>query len=178
MNRVKKPKLRCKHGGYSTRRAVPGEREADFKKLKDEVIDELKPTGALEHDVVDTIGWLLWRKQNMGVFRVAEQLRQIRDQFIDDAYRQRNVDRGFGAPLCPGEAEDTAKRKEAERAGEAEARKKIGRDQYEWIESEAATVVGLLKDVELEERLNASIYRCIKQLLALRGVKSLPSSRL
>ncbi len=58
-----------------------------------------------------------------------------------------------------------------------ESRKKIGRDEYEWIESETATVEGLLKDLQLEDRLNASICKGLKQLLMLRGVKSLTSSQ-
>jgi hypothetical protein len=178
MDRAKRTRSRWKHGCYSIRRPLPGEDEADFKKLCDEVIAELKPSGALECDIVDTIAWLLWRKQNMGIFRAAEQLRIIRDQIIEDACRQRNVNRdgsSAGMPFYPGEAENAAKRKEAEQEGEEKARKQIGQDKYEWLQSEAATVDGLLKVVELEERLNAGISKCIKQLLMLRGVKTLPS---
>jgi hypothetical protein len=179
MHRVKKPHPRLTHGCYSTKRLLPGENKADREKLRREIVADLKPSGALEEDIIEIIAWLMWRKKNMGIFVYAEHLRRIRDQIIEDECRQRGVEHEGPrpeVPLYPEEAEDNVKREEAVQAGEAEARRKIGRDEYEWIESKAATVKGLLKDVELEERLNASIYKCVKQLLMVRGVKSLPPS--
>ena len=45
---------------------------------------------------------------------------------------------------------------------------------YELTEiGEAATFDGLTKELEIQERLDAAINRCIKQLLMVRGVKSL-----
>jgi hypothetical protein len=41
---------------------------------------------------------------------------------------------------------------------------------------EAATLDGLMKELASEERLEAMIDRCLKRLLFLRGLKSLPSA--
>jgi hypothetical protein len=180
MNRVKKLHPRLTHGCFSTKRLLPGEKEADFEKLHREVITELEPHGVLEKDIVETIAWLIWRKNNMGVFMLAEQCRRMRVEAIDDACRRRGVDPDGPrpeVPLDPGEAEENAKRYEAVQAGEGEARKKIGPEKFEWIQSETATVHGLLTQVELEERLSASIGKHLKQLLMLRGVKSLHPSQ-
>jgi hypothetical protein len=38
---------------------------------------------------------------------------------------------------------------------------------------EPATIDGLMKELDIKERLDGLIYKCLKQLLAVRGVKSL-----
>jgi hypothetical protein len=174
----KRPHHALKHGGYSALRLLPGEDDAEFKKLRTEIGADLQLAGALEQDIGDTIAKLAWRKRNMGIFAIAERARRRRRQIIEDTFRQRNidVDGKLEAPLYQGEAEDIEARKEAEKEAAAVARTQIGQQLYEWIVSEAATVDGLFKDVEIEERLNAAIGKCLKQLMILRGVKSLTES--
>jgi hypothetical protein len=70
--RVKKLPPALKHGAYSASGILPGEDPAAFKKLHHKLIAELRPIGALEDDIVGTIARLLWRKQNLATFRVAE----------------------------------------------------------------------------------------------------------
>jgi hypothetical protein len=48
-----------------SRTLLPGEDPAAFKKLHQKLIDELKPVGALEEDIVADIARLIWRKQNL-----------------------------------------------------------------------------------------------------------------
>ena len=43
-----------------------------FKKLHDDLRNELLPTGPLEEDIVLSIARLLWRKQNMSTYRAVE----------------------------------------------------------------------------------------------------------
>lgn len=68
-----------KHGGYAATAILPGENRADFEKLHQSLIAELAPVGALEDDIVATITRLVWRKQNLETFRLAEVARQFRD---------------------------------------------------------------------------------------------------
>jgi hypothetical protein len=65
-------------------------------------------------------------------------------------------------------------RKAAIQAAEAQARKELG-EAYEFVEvGETATVERLLRDLGVEDRLDAMIDKCLKRLLFLRGIKSLP----
>jgi hypothetical protein len=41
---------------------------------------------------------------------------------------------------------------------------------------EPATIEGLMKELEIKERLDGLISKCLKQLLMVRGVKSLSSA--
>ena len=62
---------------------------------------------------------------------------------------------------------------DSRRAAEEQARKELG-DEYELIKiGKAATFDGLIKELEIRERLEAAIARCLKQLLLVRGVKSI-----
>jgi hypothetical protein len=48
---------------------------------------------------------------------------------------------------------------------------------YELAEiGEPATIDRLLRDLEVEDRLDAMIDKCLKRLLFLRGLKSLPTA--
>ena len=56
---------------------------------------------------------------------------------------------------------------------EREAQEELG-ELYELTEiGEAATFDGLIKELEIQERLDAAINRLLKQLLMVRGVKSM-----
>jgi hypothetical protein len=61
-----------KHGGYSNTTLLPNEDAKAFKKLHDDLRNELLPTGPLEEDIVLSIARLLWRKQNMSTYRAVE----------------------------------------------------------------------------------------------------------
>jgi len=53
------------------------------------------------------------------------------------------------------------------------ARKELGED-FRLVEiGDTATVEGLLRDLDIEERLNALIDKGLKRLLFLRGLKSI-----
>jgi hypothetical protein len=54
-----------------------------------------------------------------------------------------------------------------------EARKELGENSRLVEIGDAATVEGLLRDLEIEERLDALIDKGLKRLLFLRGLKSL-----
>ena len=75
MSVVSKIPPALKHGIYSATTILPGESSAAFAKLRRDIIAELAPTGPLEHDTVESIVRLVWRKQNLATFRIAERAR-------------------------------------------------------------------------------------------------------
>lgn len=52
---------------------------------------------------------------------------------------------------------------------------KLG-DASELVKIGAATFDGLTKELEIQEHLDAAINRCLKQLLMVRGIKSIAQS--
>ena len=150
--RFKKPHTAFRHGAYSATAVLPGEDEEAFRELHQKIIAELAPVGALEEDLVGTIARLLWRKQNLAILRIVEFARQHDVEFQAEKpfFRmERLVD---------------------------QTREELGED-YELVEiGETATVDRLLEDLQVEERLDATIDKCLKRLLFLRGVKSLSSA--
>jgi hypothetical protein len=78
-SRRRPPQLRhraIKHGGYSGMSLLPGEDPAEFKKLHEELIAEYAPTGQHEHEIVETIARLMWRKRCLWSYGLAEFARQ------------------------------------------------------------------------------------------------------
>ncbi|MGC1957694.1 MAG: hypothetical protein WA683_08665, partial [Pseudolabrys sp.] len=50
---------------------------------------------------------------------------------------------------------------------------------YELVEAgEASTFDGLSKELDIQERLDAAISRCLKRLLFVRGIKSISETSL
>jgi hypothetical protein len=158
-----------KHGAYSALAVLPGESQAAFEKLHRDQIAELAPSGGLEHDIVLTIARLRWRKQNLGTLRIAE-LAQGRWSATSQI--------GVCLPPIPllYEASEEEKAKEAMLVAQNQVRKELG-DTYELVElGGVATFDGLTKALDVEERLDAAIARCLKQLLLVRGVKSVAAA--
>ena len=148
-----------KHGGYAATGLLPGEDRVAFEKLHRNLIAELTPSGALEDDIVATMARLIWRKQNLGTFRIAELAQNRCESLISEKL-------GF----------DWEERKEATSAAHDEVRKELG-EAYELVEvGETATVERLLRDLDVEERLEARIEKCLKRLLVLRGLKSISTA--
>src|SRR5262249_1169441 len=73
-----------KHAGYSATTLLPGEDGAAFKKLNRAVIAEFSPVGALEEDIIADIAHLTWRKQNLPIFRIAEQANARHQKIISE----------------------------------------------------------------------------------------------
>jgi hypothetical protein len=169
-----------KHGAYSATAVLPGESRAEFEKLHRDLIAELDPNGALENDIVANMARLVWRKKNLETFRIAE-LARLRFEHIrrvtvpEDKIEYPTFDLP-GVDLDPViERVDPAVREAAIRAADDQARKELGYA-YEFVEIGAtASVDHLMKDLEVQDRLDAMIDKCLKRLLFLRGLKSMPS---
>ena len=158
-----------KHAGYSATTLLPGEDSAAFETLHRALIAEFTPVGALEEDIVADITRLTWRKQNLQTFRIAELAKK--------RHREIQYEKVPSEPLLlfdDGIDPDVAR--EGYRVAKEQARQELG-DIYKLIDiGECATIEGLMKELDLKERLDSLISKCLKQLLMVRGVKSLSSA--
>ena len=154
-----------KHAGYSATTLLPGEDAAAFEKLHRDIIAEFSPAGALEEHIVADIACLRWRKQNLATFRIAELANARHQKIISETVPSDG--------LHPLSFTDPALVREGYRAAEEQARQELG-EIYKLIDiGEPATIQGLMKELDIKERLDSLISKCLKQLLIVRGVKSL-----
>jgi hypothetical protein len=167
--RTKKIHPALKHGGYSATAILPGENRAEFEELYQDLIADLRPDGPLEDDVVAQLAFLLWRKQNLPIYRKAEIARRRCNVSVEPrgAYSERPPDKEeIVAAECSA----------AVQACEQRARKEFG-EAYELVAAgEIVTRSRLEEELKLEANLDAHIDRCLKRLLHVRGIKSLTTA--
>ena len=160
--RFKKVHPALKHGGYIATSLLPGEDRAAFEKLHRDLVAEFNPVGALEKDIIADVARLTWRKQNLAILRIAQFVRSRRHQIESDT-------------ALVGNSYHEKAREENQIADE-QARQEFG-DIHQLIDVGAAsTIDGLMKELDVIERLDGMINRCLKRLLIIRGVKSLSSA--
>jgi hypothetical protein len=168
--RVKGRHPALKHAGYSATSILPGESASEFEKLHRELISELTPNGALEEEIVATIAHLLWRRKNLITFRIAELAKQ-RMSKIRDAILPK-IDN-----VVPRSEESVEFEKifiEKLRAADNQARKELG-ELYALVEmGEEATVDRLMKDLEVQERLDGMIDKYLKRYCWCGGSNPYP----
>jgi hypothetical protein len=165
--RYKKIHPALKHAGYSATTLLPGEDKAAFEKLHRALIAEFALVGALEEDIGADLARLIWRKQNLATFRTAELACARREKIHDETVPRVQF-------RIPGDV-DPDEKEEARRAADEQARQELG-DIHQLIDiGEPATIDGLMKELDIKERLDGMINRCLKQLLMVRGIKSLSS---
>jgi hypothetical protein len=196
--RFKRNHPALKHAGYSATTLLPGEDTAAFRKLHRDLIADFFPVGTFEKAKIAEIAHLMWRKQNLAIFRAAkravERYEEIkREMFPNVTTVNVTLFDSNGDLISPSEEETEQKAKEQEaklRAAqvakektrrqryldvEEQARRELG-DLYELVAiGETATIEGLREELAIQEHLDAQINRCFKQLLNARGIKSLPS---
>jgi len=166
--RFKKASPALKHGGYSATGLLPGEDRAAFEKLHLELRAEYRPDGPLEEDTVGDIARLLWRKQNLQTFRIADTARKRYLAILSEMVP--STPRDDCTPPDPAEVE-------AAGDAEARARKELG-EYYKFVGMwERATPVQMLADLDVEERLDAKIDKLFRRLVMLKTFKSLSSSK-
>lgn len=74
-----------------------------------------------------------------------------------------------------GELRDPEDIRKAEKIADRKARKELGAAWELVASGDLLTMEHLMDELAVVERLNAMISRCLKQLLFVRGLKSLPS---
>jgi hypothetical protein len=159
-----------KHGAYAKTTILPGEDPAAFKKLFRDLVEEFDPDGPIEMDIVLDIARLIWRKRNLGTFRIAEFARAHYEHIREQSLWDEQV-----------KTVDPARMQEANKAADAvelRAEKELGHA-LEFVENkDLATFDGLTKELHVEAQLNAMIDKSLKRLLLVRGVKSMSPSSL
>jgi len=175
--RVKKLYPALKHGGYSATGLLPGEDPAAFEKLHRDLISEHCPDGPLQEDTVFDIARLMWRKQNLETFRIAEAARKRHSAITSEMIPSTEPPLlGFPMGSRDWSPPDPADVEAATEAAEAQARKELG-ENYKFVEmGDLATATQMLADLEIEERLNAMIDKRLKRLWMLQASKSLSST--
>ena len=167
-----------KHGAYSATAILPGESQAEFEKLHRDILAEWTPSGVLENDIVMTITRLLWRKQNLDTLHIAEHARRRCEESTNSGEKTIRILFQHPDPEKNEENRRTAEEnwRIEEEKRQARIREKFG-DDYELVElGEATTFDGLRKELDIIERLDSAITRCLKQLLLVRGVKSISAA--
>ena len=160
-----------KHAAYSATTLLPGEDRAAFEKLHCGLVAEFNPLGLHEEHIVANLAHAIWREQNLMTFRIAELAQTRRSQIANEKIPRPAFSLWTG--IDPGEVQEV---QEASRAADQQARQELG-DIHQLIDiGEPATIVGLMKELDVKERLGGIINRCHKQLLMVRGVKSLSSA--
>lgn len=163
VSKFKKPHPALKHGAYAAGALLPGEDPAEFEKLHQALIAELAPTGVLEEDIVATIARMMWRKQNLAKFTIAELARKRLAEHGSTKFPN------FEIPDFEKLSQKAllevyeAKRKELD-----ETRTLLGLDGLPELDS-------LMTQLIAEERLDGMIDKCLKRLLFVRGLKSISS---
>jgi hypothetical protein len=167
MARIDRLHPALKHGAYSATAVLPGESRADFEKLHRDLIAEHAPSGVHEQHIVMNMAGLIWRRQNLGTLRISELAQNLWSEA--PAIGEKVV--VYKNRLSHLSQKDKEIMEENVRA-QSQTLEKLG-DTFELVEiGEAATFDGLTKELEIQERLDAGINRCLKQLLMVRGVKS------
>ena len=109
----------------------------------------------------------MWRKQNLSTFSIAEFARKRVEAITCSKLPRPQI--AFHDPTQI----DPADRAAAEEAATEQAQEELGQT-YRLVEiGEAATIDGLMRELDVRERLDVNIDRCIKRLLQVRGVKSI-----
>jgi len=164
-----------KHGAYSGLTLLPGENRVEFERLRRDLFAELKPQGRLEEDIVADIARLMWRKRNLGNYELTQLTRIVAD-IVTTA---RNI------ASAKAEGDDVVSSIDHYK-GILEAKDEVEQRTAEEVEGEnvlkeydlrkMATLEGLIRELDVEERLGAVIDKCLKRLLFVRGLKSLDRS--
>jgi hypothetical protein len=130
--------------------------------LHRDLVAEFNPVGALEGDIIADVARLTWRKQNLAILRIAEFVRARRRRIEYDTNT-------LGNSIAQ-------KKRENAQIADEQTREEFG-DIHQLIDAgEAATIDGLIRELDVIERLDGMINRCLKRLLITRGVKSLSSA--
>jgi hypothetical protein len=164
------PALR--HGVYSGMALLPGEDPVAFQKFRDEILAEYQPVGRSEEDIVTNMADLMWRRQNLIMYRIAEYARKKHSSIYD------KLSPPFKGMELIGYERETRSSEELRalrKQADDEARSQLG-PALELVEiRDVATTDYLLSELAIAERLDSMIDRYLKRLLFVRGLKSLPS---
>ncbi len=160
-----------KHGCYSSLGLLPTEDRAAFDKLQRDLIAEYQPVGRSEEIIVASLAHFMWRRENLATYRLAEYAKNRQSAIyskLGRRYTFETIELGL-EPETRSPEQLKALRKEADEQAERE----LGPVQELIDLGNVVTSDNLLKELALVERLDGMIARCLKQLVLVRGVKSI-----
>ena len=164
-----------KHGLYSGIGLLPTEDPAEFEKFKQAVFDELAPIGQVEEGIVEHIACLLWRRQNLFTYCLANRARLLHSSIyaqLSPPWPMLEMPMLGPQPEPLSPEEEGARRK----AADHQARTELGGAMDLVKIGEVATIEYLEKELAILDRLNGMIARAFKSLLYVRGIKILPAA--
>jgi hypothetical protein len=172
--RYKKVSPALKHGAYSEAVLLPGEDPSEFEELHRGLVEELTPHGRLEEETVAALARLVWRRQNLQMFEI-DQLSHLIAMGLEKAATQEpgEWDSRDDDEII-SEFNELAKANQRYDKAQGTRKEKAGSELLEI--SKTATLKRLMKELDVEQRLDAMIDKLIKRLLFLRGLKSITSS--
>jgi hypothetical protein len=155
-----------KHGAYSATALLPTESKAAFRKFHRQVRADLNPTGALQDEIVMTIGNLFWRKKNLNTMSRSVTVGRLLEKYgkLDFKNLPTILANGIKQAVESIEGANAFEEWVDELREEFDAWRELG---------EAGTLEGLNKELDVRERLDSEITRSLKQLLMVRGIKSI-----
>lgn len=161
-----------KHGCYSALDILPTEDRAAFDKLHSDLVAEYVPCGVSEEAVISNIAKYTWRRENLATYGLAEYARRVHSSVMFRLDPPKINWPLLGSP----ETRSSEELKELREEAEEQARRELG-VAYDLVDIGAvASTEQLEKEILLIERLDGMIARCLKQLLLIRGVKSMALS--
>ena len=148
---------------------LPGEDPAEFKALHKGLIADLRPNGRMEEEKVLSIARLTWRRQNLARFEAGQLSHYVWETLKNVVAEETDDIRKFDKEIMAAFDKMTEANKRTREA-------KGTRDAVELVEGwKVAVLSRLLKELDVEERLDAMIDRLLKRLLFVRGLKSITS---
>jgi hypothetical protein len=164
-----------KHGCYSGLTLLPTEDQTAFDKLHRDLIDEYHPEGRSEEMIIAKLAHLMWRSENLAIYRFAEHARDLHSSI----YSKLHPPSKWEMPLMIQPEVETRSPEELKtlrKEADQQVQRELG-PALELVEiGSVAEPDHLLAEMSLIERLEGMIARCLKQLLLVRGVKSMSLS--
>jgi hypothetical protein len=152
-----------KHGAYSKAALLPGEDPAAFEDLHRGLIAEFAPHGRMEEETVATLAQLMWRRQNLAKFEIG----QLSDRLAKDLRAAADENQRY-----ENSKEDDRHISWIDKLRQPEETEEENRKRASAVEFLDLT----MKQLQVEERLDAMIDRLLKRLVLVRGVKTIMSS--
>jgi hypothetical protein len=165
--RTKRVSPSLKHGAYSQAWLLPGEDPDEFEELHRGLIAEFGPNGRFEEETVASIARLMWRRQNVAMFEIGQLATYV-------AHFEKAAAQQIGEP--PDSKEDAQMISDVEKIIEENRRTHKAKESDQ--EKAGAKLLSvfktlalnrLMKELEVEERLDGMIDRLIKRLLFVRA---------
>jgi len=161
-----------KHGGYSGMTLLPCEDPAALKKLHEDLIAEYIPSGRHEEDLIENLAHLIWRKQNLLTYRLVERAKVMHASIYSEANAAAQRSPDFSMLMGPS-THSQEEIRALYKAADARAQNEMG-SALELVNlGEIGTTDYLMKELDVHDRLDGMIDRCLKRLLFIRGLKSI-----